>query len=103
MAVPSTSPGRRTLAYLDAIEKEGGKAGRWALLKIAGTEAALNLWLSEFFLKDGYLKETTDDHGSKTYSKTESGELLHRMLRDGKHVKILNSVLRHLSGKRLKR
>ena len=55
-------------------------------------------WIEEFLLKDKFVEEHRESN-RHFYSKTEAGELLHRLLKNGK---IMHALLR-VSGKRLRR
>ena len=87
----------KALEFLNGIEKNGGKASKWDLIKIAGNEAAFRRWIPHFFLKHNFLEESKE--GRKTlFRKTDAGEKFHQMLRDWHFV----IAFKRLSGKRLK-
>jgi hypothetical protein len=91
------SPSEIALQLLDFIDNEG-KASKWELTKILGNTVQFRHWIDGFLLKDGHLKEIQE--GRITYySKTERGDLFHRLLKNGN---IMRSFLR-ISGKRLSR
>lgn len=98
LAGPPTGPAGRTLEYLEVIDKRGGRGKRMDILRIAGSEAAANRWIS-FFIEKNILIESREIDGSKTYHKTEFGEIFHNTLR---HHKIVKIITEHLSGRRLK-
>lgn len=87
----------KALEFLDAIQKNGGEASKWDLIKIAGNEAAFRRWIPNFFQKHRFVEESKE--GRKTlFRKTEKGEKLHQTLRDWHFV----VAFKRLSGKRLK-
>jgi predicted transcriptional regulator len=87
----------KALEFLNAIEKNNGKASKWDLIKVAGNEAAFRRWVTKFLQKHKFLEETTE--GRKTiFKKTEKGETLHQTLRDWHFI----VAFKRLSGKRLK-
>jgi predicted transcriptional regulator len=82
----------------NCIDMRNGKASKWDLLKVVGTESQFTYWVEEFLLRDKFIEEKR--HSKRSYyGKTEAGELLHRLLRNGK---MLQALLR-ISGKRLRR
>ena len=77
------SPRVIALEFLDEIDRNGGRASRYDLYKIAGSEAALHRWMRGFFLYHKFLRERRE--GRKTlYSKTEAGQRLHDTLKEGR-------------------
>ena len=98
MSVSRRKPARIALDLFDCIDDGNGGASKWDLIKVVGTESQFRYWVEEFLLRDKFIEE---ERKSKRYfyRKTESGELLHKMLRNGK---IMAALLR-VSGKRLKR
>jgi hypothetical protein len=90
-------PAGRALEYLEAIDKRGGKARRMDFLRIAGSEAAVDRWVS-FLVRHGMVVEAEED-GSRIYAKTDFGERIHKTLNDHRTVKI---IIEHLSGRRLR-
>jgi predicted transcriptional regulator len=91
-------PARIALELLDCIDEKNGKASKWDLIKVVGTEAQFHYWIEEFLLKDKFVEEQRKAN-HYYYKKTEAGELLHKLLRNGK---IMDAFLR-VSGKRLRR
>jgi predicted transcriptional regulator len=91
-------PARIAIDLFDCIDEKNGKASKWDLIKVVGTESQFHYWVEEFLLEDKFIEE---QRKSKRYfyKKTDSGELLHRLLRNGKIVRALLRV----SGKRLRR
>jgi hypothetical protein len=68
------------------------------LIKVVGTESQFHYWIEAFLLHEKFIEEQqTSNHSF--YKKTEAGELLHRLLKNGK---IMHALLR-VSGKRLRR
>ena len=98
MPFPRRKPARIALELFDCIDAKNGEASKWDLLKVVGTEAQFHYWIKEFLLKDKFVEEQQTSNRC-FYKKTESGELLHRLLKNGK---IMHALLR-VSGKRLRR
>jgi predicted transcriptional regulator len=92
------APARIALDLLDCIDERNGKASKWDLIKVVGTESQFHYWIEEFLLRDKFVEEQQDSN-HYFYKKTETGELLHRLLKNGK---IMQALLR-VSGKRLQR
>lgn len=77
------SPRAIALDFLDEIDRRGGKASKYDLYKVAGSEAALHRWMKGFFLYHGFLEESKA--GEKTiYKKTATGQLFHDTLKEGR-------------------
>jgi predicted transcriptional regulator len=91
-------PARIASELLDCIDEKNGKASKWDLIKVVGTESQFHYWIEEFLLKDKFVEEQRKSN-RYYYRKTEAGELLHKLLRNGK---IMDAFLR-VSGKRLRR
>ena len=91
-------PARIALELFDCIDKKNGQASKWDLIKVVGTESQFHFWIEEFLLKDRFVEEQRNSN-HYYYKKTEAGELLHKLLRNGK---IMHALLR-VSGKRLRR
>jgi predicted transcriptional regulator len=98
MPFPRRKPARIALELLDCIDEKNGKASKWDLIKVVGTESQFHYWIEEFLLKDKFVEEQRKSN-RYYYKKTEAGELLHKLLRNGK---IMDAFLR-VSGKRLRR
>ena len=98
MPFPRRKPARIALELLDCIDENNGKASKWDLIKVVGTESQFHYWIEEFLLRDRFI-EGQSKANRHYYKKTETGELLHRLLRNGK---ILEAFLK-ISGKRLRR
>lgn len=98
MTYPRRKPSRIALELLNCLDEREGKASKWDLIKILGNESQFHYWVEEFLLKEKFVAE---QHESSRcfYKKTENGELLHRLLRNGR---IMQAMLR-VSGKRLRR
>ena len=97
MSSPRREPSLITLQLLDCIEKNG-KATRWDLIKILGNTSQFHHWVDDFLIRERFVEEL-EESGHSYYRKTETGELFHKLLKNGN---IWKSLLR-LSGKRLKR
>ena len=91
-------PARIALELLDCIDERKGKASKWDLIKVVGTESQFHYWVEEFLLRDKFVDELRKSN-CYFYTKTEAGDLLHKLLRNGK---IMQALLR-VSGKRLRR
>jgi len=98
MSFPRRDPRRIALELFNCIDQKEGRATKWDLIKILGNEAQFNHWLKEFLIKDRFVKEITKSR-HYFYSKTESGDLFHKLLKNGE---IIEALLR-VSGKRLRR
>jgi predicted transcriptional regulator len=98
MSFPRRKPARIALELLDCIDEKNGKASKWDLIKVVGTESQFHYWIEEFLLSDKFVEKQRESN-RYFYKKTEAGELLHKLLRNGK---IMNALLR-VSGKRLRR
>jgi predicted transcriptional regulator len=71
----------RFLKIFDKIDEKSGKALKWDLIKLVGSEAAFKRLITNLLLKNRLLKEFKE--GRRTYySKTEDGELFHKTLRN---------------------
>jgi len=75
-----------------------GKASKWDLLKVVGTESPFHYWIEEFLLREKFVEEQQISN-RRYYRKTDAGELLHGLLKNGK---IMHALLR-FSGNRLRR
>lgn len=97
MPFPRRAPARIASDLLDCIDDKNGRASKWDLIKVVGTEAQFHHWVEKFLLKDKFIEEQIESNHS-FYRKTESGELLQRLLKNGK---IMHALLR-VSGKKLR-
>ena len=98
MPFPRRAPARIALELFDCIDEKNGKASKWDLIKVVGTESQFHYWIEEFLLRDKFVEEQRESN-RYFYRKTDAGELLHRLLKNGK---IMHALLR-VSGKRLRR
>ncbi len=98
MSFPRRLPNRIALELLDCIDEKNGRASKWDLIKILGNESQFQQWVNEFLLKDKFIMEIHESN-HYFYRKTENGELLHKLLINGKVVQALLRV----TGKRLRR
>ena len=98
MPFPRRVPARIALELFDCIDERKGKASKWDLIKVVGTESQFHDWVEKFLLKDRFVEEQKESN-HYFYTKTETGELLHRLLKNGR---IMQALLR-VSGKRLRR
>jgi predicted transcriptional regulator len=81
MPFPRRKPARIALELLDCIDEKKGKASKWDLIKVVGTESQFHYWIEEFLLKDKFVDEQRKSN-RYFYSKTEAGELLLNLLRN---------------------
>jgi predicted transcriptional regulator len=90
------SPSEIALELLNSIDKENG-ATKWELTKILGNTEQFRHWVEDYFFKDGLI---TEHHSGRItyYTKTERGELFHKLLKNGN---IMKSFLR-ITGRRLR-
>jgi predicted transcriptional regulator len=95
MAFPRRALARIASELLDCIDSKNGRASKWDLIKVVGTESQFRYWVEEFLLKDRFMEEQTESN-HYFYSKTETGELLQRLLKNGK---IMQAFLK-VSGKK---
>ncbi|HEX9262213.1 MAG TPA: hypothetical protein VF893_06760, partial [Candidatus Bathyarchaeia archaeon] len=79
MAFPKRAPHRIAFDLFDCIDDKNGKASKWDLIKVVGTESQFHNWVEEFLLKDKLIEEQLEAN-HYFYKKTETGELLHRLL-----------------------
>jgi predicted transcriptional regulator len=98
MPFPRRAPARIASDLFDCIDERNGKASKWDLIKVVGTESQFHYWVEEFLLRDKFIEEQQESNRC-FYKKTETGELLHKLLKNGK---IMQALLR-VSGKRLRR
>jgi predicted transcriptional regulator len=98
MSFPRRKPSRIALELLDCIDQKEGKATKWDLIKILGNESQFQHWVTNFLMKDKFIKELQESNHT-FYSKTENGQFFHKLLKNGK---IVDALLR-VSGKRLRR
>jgi hypothetical protein len=98
MSFPRRDPNRIALTLLGCIDEKEGRATKWDLIKILGNEAQFIHWVTDFLVKDKFVEEIVESR-YYFYRKTESGDLFHRLLKNGK---VIDALLR-VSGKRLRR
>ena len=97
MASSRRTPARIALDILDGIDEKNGKASKWDLIKIVGTESQFHYWIEEFLLEDKFVEAQVESNHF-FYKKTKAGELLQQLLKNGK---IMHALLR-VSGKKLR-
>ena len=90
------TPDTIALELLNTIE-ERGEATKWDLIKVLGNEAQFKTWIEDFLLPERVLAERREGR-NYFYTKTERGELLHKLLKSGNLIKIF----RRVSGRRLR-
>jgi len=98
MSFSRRAPRRIALELLNCLDQKEGRATKWDLIKILGNEAQFNSWVRDFLMKDHFVEEITEFR-HYFYRKTESGELFHRLLKNG----VIIEALLRVSGKRLRR
>ena len=82
----------------EIIQQKSNRASKWDLLKVLGTESQFHFWVEDFLVKDKFIS-VDEVEGHSFFSKTDSGELLHELLKNGRMMKAFLRV----SGKRLRR
>ena len=97
MSSSKRSPSQIALELMDCIDAKG-EASRWDLIKILGNTGQFHHWVEDFLMKEKFVEERRESR-NRFYKKTESGELFHQLLRNGKMIRALSRV----SGKRLTR
>jgi predicted transcriptional regulator len=97
MSFPRRVPAKIASELFDCIDEKNGKASKWDLIKVVGTESQFHYWVEEFLLKDKFIEEQIDSNHC-FYRKTETGELLQRLLKNGRIMQALLKV----SGKKLR-
>jgi hypothetical protein len=98
MSFPRRKPARIALELFDCIDEHNGLASKWDLIKVLGNESQFRYWVEDFLKRDRFVEEQqTLNH--YFYRKTETGELLHKLLKNGKVLRALSRI----SGKRLQR
>lgn len=98
MPFPRRRPNKIALELFDCIDQKGDRASKWDLIKVVGTESQFHYWVEEFLLRDKFIEEQQESN-HYFYKKTETGELLHKLLKNGR---IMRALLR-VSGKKLRR
>jgi hypothetical protein len=92
------SPSRIALDLFERLEEKDNEASKWDLLKVVGTESQFHFWVEEFLIGDKFV--FSNEAGNRlVYGKTENGELLHELLKNGRIMKALVRI----SGKRVKK
>ena len=61
MPFPRRAPARIASDLFDCIDKRNGKASKWDLIKVVGTESQFHYWLEEFLLRDKFIEEQQED------------------------------------------
>lgn len=82
----------------EIIQQKSNRASKWDLLKVVGTESQFHFWVEDFLVKDKFIS-VDEVEGHSFFCKTDSGELLHELLKNGRMMKAFLRV----SGKRLRR
>lgn len=98
MSFGGRDPPAKCLEFLNAIDRNHGKASKWELIKIAGNETAFRRWVTDFLQLHKFIEENKEGRFT-FFKKTERGETFHKTLKDW-HMII---AFKRLSGKRLKR
>jgi hypothetical protein len=97
MAFPRRAPARIASELFDCIDEKKGRASKWDLIKIVGNESQFHHWVEDFLLREKFIEGQIESN-HYFYRKTETGELLHRLLRNGK---IMQAFLK-VSGRKLR-
>lgn len=90
------SPDIIALKILNCVE-QNGEATKRDLIKVLGNETQFRLWIENFLLPEKFLAERREGR-NYFYTKTERGELFHKLLKSGNMIKLFN----HASGRRLR-
>ena len=93
---PHRTPSMIALELLDSVDANK-EASKWDLIKVLGNETQFAVWIEKFFLVDKILEERRDGR-NYFYKKTERGELLHKLLKNGYMIRVFGRV----SGKKLR-
>ncbi|MFB0568727.1 MAG: hypothetical protein ACETV0_03820 [Nitrososphaeria archaeon] len=96
MSSSRREPSQIALELLDCLD-EKGEATKWDLIKILGNTSQFRHWVEEFLVKEEFVEERRESR-NYFYKKTETGELFHKLLKNGMMMKALLRV----SGRRLK-
>jgi len=97
LTYPRRGPSRIALELLKCLDEKKGKASKWDLIKILGNESQFHYWVEDFLLREKFVAEQKESN-HYFYRKTETGELLQRLLENGK---IMHAFLK-VSGKKLR-
>jgi len=73
--------GEKILEYLDQIDKDGGKALKWHLEKIAGNKANFERWVDRCLIEKYRFVVRVTENGKEFYAKTAEGEKVHQLLK----------------------
>ena len=84
------TPDAIALEILDCVE-EKGEATKWDLIKVLGNDTQFGLWVDDFLIPEKVLEERRESR-NYFFSKTERGELFHKLLQSGNLIKIFNRV-----------
>jgi len=90
------SPNEIALELLTLFEDKV-EVNKWDLIKILGNDAQFKNWIEDFFLPERVLEEIRGGR-NYSYTLTDRGRLLHRLLKNGNMIKIFNKI----SGRRLR-
>ena len=97
MPFPRRAPARIASELFECIDEKNGRASKWDLIKVVGTESQFHYWVEEFLLKGKFIEQQLES-SHYFYKKTETGEFLQRMLKNGRIMQVLLKV----SGKKLR-
>jgi hypothetical protein len=97
MAFPRRAPARIASELFDCIDEKNGRDSKWDLIKIVGNESQFHRWVEDFLLREKFIEGQIESN-HYFYRKTEIGELLHRLLKNGK---IMQAFLK-VSGRKLR-
>ena len=59
MSFPRRKPAVIALELLDCIDEKNGKASKWDLIKVVGTESQFHFWVEEFLVKEKFVLKTS--------------------------------------------
>ena len=80
-----------TLELFNCIDKKKGNASKWDLIKVVGTVSEFHYWIEEFVLGDKFVI-VKQDSNRNFYRKTETEEILYKLLRNGRIMQVLLRV-----------
>jgi hypothetical protein len=97
MAFPRRAPARIASELFDCIDEKNGRASKWDLIKIVGNESQFHHWVEDFLLREKFVEGQLESNYF-FYRKTETGVLLHRLLKNGKIMQVFLKI----SGRKLR-
>jgi len=65
-------PCENSIGIVGLHRRQNGRASKWDLIKVVGTESQFHYWVEEFLLKDRFIEEQRESN-HYFYGKTETG------------------------------